>query len=101
VPHVDLADTRRAALRAILSKLSSLSSFPADQYKVLTSKFRQLGLFSDEQVDQRGSPMKALAALLEKKCQFEEGEVDIVLLQHTFEIERADGKMVRTLPGFL
>jgi hypothetical protein len=84
VPHVDLADTRRAALRAILSKLSSLSSFPADQ-----------------QVDQRGSPMKALAALLEKKCQFEEGEVDIVLLQHTFEIERADGKMVRTLPGFL
>lgn len=37
--------------------------------------------------------MRALSALLEQKCQFQEGEVDIVLLQHTFEIERADGKM--------
>jgi hypothetical protein len=37
--------------------------------------------------------MRALSALLEQKCQFQEGEVDIVLLQHTFEIERADGKL--------
>jgi hypothetical protein len=37
--------------------------------------------------------MRALSALLEQKCQFKEGEADIVLLQHTFEIERADGKM--------
>jgi hypothetical protein len=37
--------------------------------------------------------MRALSALLEQKCQYEDGEVDIVLLQHTFEIERADGKL--------
>jgi hypothetical protein len=37
--------------------------------------------------------MRALSALLEQKCQYENGEVDIVLLQHTFEIERADGKL--------
>ena len=37
--------------------------------------------------------MRTLGALLEEKCQFQEGEVDLVLLQHTFEVERADGKM--------
>ena len=37
--------------------------------------------------------MRTLGALLEEKCRFQDGEVDIVLLQHTFEIERADGKM--------
>lgn len=37
--------------------------------------------------------MRTLGALLEEKCQFQDGEVDIVLLQHTFEVERADGKM--------
>lgn len=37
--------------------------------------------------------MRTLGALLEERCQFQDGEVDIVLLQHTFEIERADGRM--------
>ncbi|CAD6580672.1 MAG: hypothetical protein TREMPRED_002801 [Tremellales sp. Tagirdzhanova-0007] len=78
---------------AVLAKLKTLKSFPADQYKVLTSKFRQLGLFSNERIVPRESPMRSLGALLEEKCQFEGAEVDLVLLQHTFEIERADGKM--------
>lgn len=70
-----------------------MPSFPKDQFKILTSKCRQLGLFSSEEVAQRDTVMRALSALLEQKCQFKEGEADIVLLQHTFEIERADGKM--------
>jgi saccharopine dehydrogenase-like NADP-dependent oxidoreductase len=37
--------------------------------------------------------MRTLSALLEEKCQFQEGEVDLVILQHTFEIEKADGKL--------
>ena len=36
--------------------------------------------------------MRTLAARLEQTCQFTDGEVDIVLLQHTFEVIRADGK---------
>ena len=36
--------------------------------------------------------MRTLAARLEQTCQFTDGEVDIVLLQHTFEVVRADGK---------
>lgn len=38
--------------------------------------------------------MRALSALLEEKCAFKEGEVDLVLLQHTFEIINADGSEV-------
>lgn len=78
---------------AVVSKLKTLHSFPENLQKVLICKFRQLGLFSDETVDARETPMRTLSALLEQKCQFQDGEVDIVLLQHTFEIERADGKL--------
>ncbi|KAK8854594.1 spermidine synthase [Kwoniella newhampshirensis] len=79
-----------ASEAAVVEKLLSLKSFGTDS-KILISKFRQLGLFSDEKVVPRGSVMKSLAALLEDKCQFQKGEVDIVLLQHTFEIINADG----------
>jgi hypothetical protein len=82
-----------SVISAILAKLKTLKSFPADQAKILTSKFRQLGLFSKDEIIPRGSTMRTLGALLEEKCQFQDGEVDIVLLQHTFEVERAEGKM--------
>ncbi|WWD19271.1 spermidine synthase [Kwoniella shandongensis] len=75
---------------AVVEKLKSLKSLENDS-KILLSKFRQLGLFSDEKVAPRGSIMKSLSALLEEKCQFQKGEVDIVILQHTFEIVNADG----------
>lgn len=82
---------------AVVDKLRTLESFPEDQAKILIGKFRQLGLFSDEEVSPRGSIMRSLSALLEEKCKFEDGEVDLILLQHTFEIERADGRMVSLL----
>jgi len=78
---------------AVVGKLQSLKSFTKDQAKILTSKFRKLGLFSDEVASPRGSLMRALAELLEDKCQWQDGEVDLVLLEHMFEVERADGKM--------
>ncbi|RXK42280.1 spermidine synthase [Tremella mesenterica] len=76
----------------ILAKLKTLQSIPADQYKIITSKFRQLGLFSSSPVAKRSSVMRSLSALLEERCRFQPGEVDIVLLQHTFEIIHADGR---------
>ncbi|KAH7342258.1 saccharopine reductase [Rhexocercosporidium sp. MPI-PUGE-AT-0058] len=45
----------------------------------------------------RGNPLDTLCATLEKKMQFEEGERDLVMLQHKFEIENKDGsKETRT-----
>jgi saccharopine dehydrogenase (NADP+, L-glutamate forming) len=56
-----------------------------------------VGIFSDEKIIPRGNPLDTLCATLEKKMQFEEGERDLVMLQHKFGIEHKDGsKETRT-----
>jgi len=56
-----------------------------------------IGIFSDEKIIPKGNPLDTLCATLEKKMQFEEGERDLVMLQHKFEIENKDGsKETRT-----
>ncbi|RMJ11439.1 Saccharopine dehydrogenase [NADP(+), L-glutamate-forming] [Fusarium kuroshium] len=73
---------------AIVSKATFDS--PEDQKRIL-SGLRWIGLFSDEKITPRGNPLDTLCATLEKKMQFEEGERDLVMLQHKFEIEHKDG----------
>ena len=52
-----------------------------------------LGIFSDTQhVDPKSTPLDALCVLLEEKLAFEPGERDMVILQHRFKIEHADGR---------
>lgn len=51
-----------------------------------------LGLFSSAKTTPRGNPLDTLCATLEEKMQFEDGERDLVMLQHKFGIEWADGK---------
>jgi len=51
-----------------------------------------VGIFSDEKINPKGNPLDTLCATLEKKMQFEEGERDLVMLQHKFEIEHKDGR---------
>ncbi|KAK4501292.1 hypothetical protein PRZ48_007099 [Zasmidium cellare] len=53
---------------------------------------RWYGLFSDDKIDPRGTPLDCLCATLEKKQQYFEGERDFVMLQHKFEITWPDGK---------
>lgn len=85
--------SRLTRYRAVISKLKTLNALKQIAIqKIVISKFRSLGLFSSEAIKPRGSVMRTLSALLEEKCQFAEGEVDIVLLQHTFEIEWQDGR---------
>ncbi|KAF2425294.1 putative Saccharopine dehydrogenase [Tothia fuscella] len=56
-----------------------------------------IGVFSDELVNKKGNPLDTLCAVLEKKMAYEEGERDLVILQHRFEIENQDGsKETRT-----
>jgi saccharopine dehydrogenase-like NADP-dependent oxidoreductase len=69
-----------------------LSSFAAPKTTILLSKFKKLGLFSDEAAEPRGNLLDTLCAHLEKLMQYENGEQDLVYLQHTFIVERADGK---------
>ncbi|GES89687.1 saccharopine dehydrogenase [Rhizophagus clarus] len=53
--------------------------------------FKWLGLFSDKPVRRCGTLLDTLCATLEGKMQYEEGERDMVILQHKFEIELKDG----------
>ena len=56
------------------------------------SGLKWIGIFSDELIDPRSNPLDTLCAVLEKKMQFEEGERDLVMLQHKFEIEHKNGE---------
>lgn len=48
----------------------------------------------------RGNLLDTLCATLDKECAYAQGERDLVMLQHEFIIERADGK-VETLTSTL
>ena len=59
----------------------------------LTSSFR-LGLFSADPIDRKGSLLDTLANAMCKKMLYQPGERDMLMLQHTFGIELADGSKV-------
>ena len=73
--------------------ISSKTSFKdTDEKHRILAGLRWIGLFSEEAVTPRSTPLDTLCATLEKKMAYEEGERDLVFLQHKFEIEHADGK---------
>lgn len=54
---------------------------------------RWIGMFSEEKIKPRqGNLLDTLCAQLEALMQYEEGERDLVMLQHKFIVEWADGK---------
>jgi len=53
-----------------------------------------LGLFSDTPAPRFGSVLDALAKTLHAKMSFQPGERDMIMLQHKFDIELADGRKV-------
>ncbi|KAG8159780.1 hypothetical protein KVR01_010417 [Diaporthe batatas] len=75
--------------KAILSKATFNS--PEEESRIL-SGLAWVGIFSDEEITPRGNPLDTLCATLEKKMQYEGDERDMVLLQHKFGIEHADGR---------
>jgi saccharopine dehydrogenase (NADP+, L-glutamate forming) len=62
-----------------------------EQRARLLAGLRWIGLFSDEPIVARGNPLDTLCATLERKMQYADDERDMVMLQHRFEIEHADG----------
>jgi saccharopine dehydrogenase (NADP+, L-glutamate forming) len=81
--------TSEADLVAALEKKASL---PASEKARIIEGLRWIGLFSNEQVPKRSTPLDSLCATLESKMQFGPGERDLVFLQHRFDIEWADGR---------
>ncbi|PNY24854.1 Saccharopine dehydrogenase [Tolypocladium capitatum] len=86
---VGAASSSAGELEAAIVSKSTFDS-PEDKARIL-SGLHWIGIFSDEEITPRGNPLDTLCATLEKKMQFEEGERDMVLLQHKFGIEHKDG----------
>ncbi|KAE9965041.1 Saccharopine dehydrogenase [NADP(+), L-glutamate-forming] [Venturia inaequalis] len=78
--------------------ISSKTSFASTEEKSrILEGLNWIGLFSSDLVAGKGNPLDTLCAVLEKKMEFGPGERDLVMLQHRFEIENADGsKETRT-----
>ncbi|CAI7619236.1 saccharopine dehydrogenase [Penicillium manginii] len=76
----------------LVKAISAKTAFKDEtQKKHIIGGLRWLGTFSDEQTIPRGNPLDTICATLEKKMQYGEGERDIVILQHKFEVENKDG----------
>lgn len=77
----------------IISKIDELTKFKdeSDRERILAG-MKWLGMFSSTPINPRGNPLDTLCATLEDLMQYEEGERDLVILQHKFGIEWADGK---------
>jgi len=81
-------DNLRKAIKSIIAK----SDINEDEIERIIKGFKWLELFSDKPVHRRDTLLDTLCATLEEKMQYEEGERDMVILQHKFEVELRDGK---------
>lgn len=80
--------------------MKALSNFPDElEATRIISGLRWIGLFASEKVVPRaGNLLDTLCARLETLMKYEEGERDLVMLQHKFVVEWADGSEVRLTP---
>ena len=77
----------------IIWAISSKSTFKdTDEKNRVIAGLRWIGLFSDEPITPRSTPLDTLCATLEQKMAYGPSERDLVFLQHRFEIEHKDGK---------
>lgn len=83
----------------IIEKIKSIAQFPNESEESrIVSGLKWIGLFSDDEVVVRsGNLLDTLCARLEALMKYEDGERDMVMLQHKFFVEWADGKTVRMM----
>lgn len=76
----------------LISAINSRTKWKSNEEKErILSGLSWLGLFSKNCIVPRRTALDTLCATLEKLMQYEEGERDMVVLQHKFGIEWADG----------
>ncbi|KAJ3129820.1 hypothetical protein HK098_008054 [Nowakowskiella sp. JEL0407] len=84
----------------LISVVLQKTGLKGDEATRIISGLKWIGLFSSEKVTMRGNLLDTLCATLEQKMQYGPGERDMVMLQHKFGVELADGtKQVRTSTG--
>ena len=83
------SSSSQADLEAAIIAKATFDS-PEERSRII-SGLRWIGIFSDEKTKPRGTALDTLCAELEEKMKYEEGERDMVILQHRFGIEHKDG----------
>lgn len=82
-------------LSSLISKIKEICSYAGvEELNLIISGFRWMGLLSDGKATVQGTLLDTLAKHLEKTMSFQQGERDLVMLQHKFVIEWADGQTV-------
>jgi saccharopine dehydrogenase (NADP+, L-glutamate forming)/spermidine synthase len=75
----------------------ALSKIRTRNDDVAVENWKWLGLFSDREISCKDSKMDSLSDLLERKLVYSQGERDMIILQHRFDITLSDGtKTTRT-----
>ncbi|KAF8988176.1 Saccharopine dehydrogenase-domain-containing protein [Cyathus striatus] len=89
--NVGATDSSEAA---IIERVKALCAFPNEsESSRIIAGLRWIGLFSNEKVSSRhGTLLDTLCARFEVLMAYEEGERDMVMLQHKFYVEWSDGK---------
>lgn len=83
-----------ASENTLVARIKNICNFSseADSARII-SGLRWIGLFSSEKVNPRGGNLlDTLCARLEGLMKYEQGERDLVMLQHKFVVEWKDGK---------
>ncbi|KAH0835435.1 Saccharopine dehydrogenase-domain-containing protein [Lanmaoa asiatica] len=82
-----------ASESSLISHIKSVCKFPNESESTrIISGFRWIGMFSTEKVAPRGKNLlDTLCTRLEGLMKYEQGERDLVMLQHKFVVEWADG----------
>jgi len=78
---------------SLISHVKAICKFPNEsESSRIISGLRWIGLFSSEKIKPRGENLlDTLCARLETLMKYEEGERDLVMLQHKFVVEWKDG----------
>ncbi|KAJ3162037.1 Saccharopine dehydrogenase [NADP(+), L-glutamate-forming] [Geranomyces michiganensis] len=84
----------------LVSAVKAKTNIQGEESQRIIHGLKWLGMLSDKPVHKRGNLLDTLCATLEEKMQYEDGERDMVMLQHKFEVELKDGtKQTRTSTG--
>jgi len=80
----------------LITRIKQICNFPSvSESERIISGLRWIGLFSSEPVKPRaGNLLDTLCAQLETLMKYDQGERDLVMLQHKFVVEWADGTEV-------
>ncbi|TPX38550.1 hypothetical protein SeMB42_g06672 [Synchytrium endobioticum] len=84
----------------LIAAVIEKAKLQASEAHRITRGLKWLGLFSDQPAPRLGNIMDTLCATLGAKMQYKQGERDMTMLQHVFEVELPDGtQQTRTSTG--